>query len=77
MYAAVVDCFRAGAGFFVRTVGAWNEYFTIGNLPGFSGINKILHRPSTGDDAYVVILTNGTNVKGLDRAATAIGNAAR
>ncbi len=66
-----------GAGFFVRTVGAWNEYFTIGNLPGFSGINKILHRPTSGDDTYVVILTNATNVKGLDRAATAIGNAAR
>lgn len=66
-----------GAGFFVRTGGAWNEYFTIGNIPGFSGINKILHRPSNNDDVYVVILTNQTNVKGLDRAATAIGNVAR
>jgi CubicO group peptidase (beta-lactamase class C family) len=66
-----------GAGFFVRTRGAWNEYFTIGHIPGFSGINKILHRPSSGDDVYIVILTNADKVKGLDRTATAIGNIAR
>ncbi len=66
-----------GAGFFVRPGGAWNEYFTIGHIPGFSGINKILQRTKGGGDVYVVILSNQTKVKGLDRAASAIAHVAR
>jgi CubicO group peptidase (beta-lactamase class C family) len=66
-----------GAGFFVRPGGAWNEYFTVGHIPGFSGINMILKRPKGKDDVYVVILANQTKVKGLDRAAHAIAAAAR
>lgn len=68
-----------GAGFYVRKGSAWNEYFTIGSIPGFTAINKILHRPgkdpyatSSGQDVYVAILTNADDVKGLDRLATQI-----
>ncbi len=68
-----------GAGFYVRKGGAWNEYFTIGEIPGFTAINKILHRPgkdtwgkASGQDIYVAILTNADKVKGLDRLATQI-----
>lgn len=68
-----------GAGYYVRKGGGWNEYFTIGNIPGFTAINKILHRPgkqpyakASGQDIYVAILTNADKVKGLDRLATQI-----
>ena len=68
-----------GAGFYVRKGGAWNEYFTIGSIPGFTAISKILHRPgkvphaqSSGQDIYVAILTNADKVKGLDRLANQI-----
>ncbi len=68
-----------GAGFYVRRGAGWHEYFTIGNIPGFTAINKILHRPgkdpyaiSSGQDIYVAILTNAGKVKGLDRLATQI-----
>lgn len=68
-----------GAGFYVRRGAGWHEYFTIGDIPGFTAINKILHRPgkepyaiSSGQDIYVAILTNAGKVKGLDRLATQI-----
>jgi CubicO group peptidase (beta-lactamase class C family) len=66
-----------GAGFFVRPEGAWDEYFTIGSIPGFTGINKIVHRRKGGGNVNVVILTNADKVKGLDRAATEIARVAR
>lgn len=52
-----------GAGFHTRP-GDFVEIFTIGELPGFTAINKILLRG--GKDTYVTILTNKAGVRAID-----------
>lgn len=67
-----------GAGFYVRqAAGGWREYFSFGVMPGYTGINKILHQPASGRDVYVTILTNQSAVPGLDPLSTRIARIAQ
>ena len=66
-----------GAGWYVRGAGARQAYFTTGRIPGFSSINKIYRNTAAGTDHYVVILTNGDRVTGLEGLADRLLAAAR
>ncbi|MCY4191312.1 MAG: serine hydrolase [Rhodospirillaceae bacterium] len=55
-----------GAGWFIRDRGGREEYFSIGDLLGFTSINKIYRNTEADSDHYVVVLTNADKIRGLE-----------